>query len=520
MPDSDPSQSTPSGDPGAPKAVDRFQIFEAVALERLRAGADHTKAAHFLPLPVRLTAIAAASIAGLGLLWSVLARVPIQVNGLGAVVQRGVLGTLVAQGNGVLRFQVSGLGPNTLSPRERRNNAVLRDYWIEETMSPVVSVSSMQKLTQITSAALSPTSAETLVLPEDQQHEVFDSHTGAAVVRYPAATLLAVIDDGLAHQDLDAVYQSTLPSERLQRGQQLERKQRSIKLGQLNQLQQKQQLNLERELKARQALYQRYQALWKQGYLPGTALLEEQTRINNLKAQLLNSSNSRLTTSMNQSDQLDQAKQAQIANAETRMKLENQLVNYLSKTRLFAPAPQVYILNIYYRNGSLVKQGDEILSYTTKPPELPNQLPVFLDGTAAQQVNEGMDVLMTPRGTSRAQYGGIRGTIVEISKLPVATDNLVGGLGSRAMATQIQQHLSAPYVVWVKPELAEPGYCRQVMSRRCYRWSSGRVPPHPVRLNSLMDVQITTGYQRPIEFVMPALKKLLGLVVDNTGQSR
>ena len=65
-PDSKPSQTTEE-DSSSSRAADRFGIFEKVALERLQAGADATKPASFLPLPVRLTAIAAASIAGLGL---------------------------------------------------------------------------------------------------------------------------------------------------------------------------------------------------------------------------------------------------------------------------------------------------------------------------------------------------------------------------------------------------------------------------------------------------------------------
>ena len=162
-----------------------------------------------------------------------------------------------------------------------------------------------------------------------------------------------------------------------------------------------------------------------------------------------------------------------------------------------------------------MKQGDELLSYTTKPPELPQIVPVFLDGTAAQQVNEGMAVLLTPKGISRAEYGGIRGTVVEVNKLPLLGEGVFGAVGSRSMAGSIQQLIPSPYLVWVKLDQAEPGLCQQVMSRRCYRWSSGRLPPHPVRLASLADVQITTAYRRPIEFVMPALRKALGLVVDN-----
>ena len=67
----------------------------------------------------------------------------------------------------------------------------------------------------------------------------------------------------------------------------------------------------------------------------------------------------------------------------------------------------------------------------------------------------------------------------------------------------------------VKLQVAEPDSCRQLLSRRCYAWSTNRVPPFPVRMGTQADVQITTIYRRPIEFVMPALRQALGLVVEN-----
>lgn len=515
LPVANDSANNPPNDAGT-RAVDRFQIFETVALERLQAGNDSTKPASFLPLPVKFAAIAAASIAGLGVLWSVLARVPIQVNGTGAIVMRGAISSLMANGNGVLQYQVSGVAPNRLSPQQRSNNTLLSSYWIEETLNPNDSVTSIQTLKELTKAAMATTQGQNLTLPEEIDLNMQSAgKMRTNLVHYPGGTLLAIVKDPLAHQELDAVFQSAVPTETLHRGQQIDRERRSNELAQLGRLMNSQQIALKRELNERKALYQRYESLWKQGYIPGTTMLEERSRINSLEAQLLNGSSTKLNTGMNQKDQLDQARQSTISNAETRLKLENQLSNFMSRTRIFAPQPEVYILAYYFRNGALVKQGDEILIYSLTPPELPNLMPVFLDAVAAQQVSEGMNVLLTPKGISRAEYGGIRGKVEQVSKLPIAADNLIGALGSRGMASQIQQIYPAPYLAWIRLERVTKNSCKQVMSRRCYRWASGKVPPQPVRLNTLADVQITTAYQRPIEFVMPALKKFLGLVVDN-----
>jgi len=513
----EPANGVDAADTSSSKrAADRFQIFESVALERLQAGTDSTKPAAFLPLPVRLTAIAAAAIAGIGVVWSVLARVPVQVNATAAIVPSSGMGTLLAPNSGRLRYQVNGLGPTTLPAAQQRNNAVLGRFWHQDARVFSDRIEAADSLDSLVRVALAPIKSQYLVLPEDLPNkEAFDKPGSRQLVNYPPGTLLARISDPLTHQELNGALLSTLPAVDLQQQQRLERLKRSGQYRNLGGLQQGQRQAIARELQERQELYQRLQQLWKQGYIPGTQLLQEQNTINQLKGQLLSSDASQLTTRINSQDQLDQSKQAGIANLDSRNKLENQLITYLSKSALFVPNDGFYLLAKFFRDGSWVKQGDELLSYTTKPPALPQEVPVFLDGTAAQQVSEGMPVLLTPKGISRAEYGGIRGTVVEVNKLPLLGEGVFGAVGSRSMAGSIQQSIPSPYLVWVKLDQAEPEFCQQVLSRRCYRWSSGRLPPHPVRLASLADVQITTTYRRPIEFVMPAVRKALGLVVDN-----
>ncbi|MEB3234637.1 MAG: hypothetical protein VKM98_04335 [Cyanobacteriota bacterium] len=505
----------PSSD-SADRAVDRFAIFEQVALERLQAGADSTKAASFLPLPVRMTAIAAASIAAVGVLWSIVARVPVQVNGTAAIVPPSGMGSLSAGANGKVFFQVSGLAPDRLSPNQRQRNAQLGRFWIKDATALTSTVNSTSALNQLVRTALAPVSGQDLVLPQSLKgQEAFDDNNGSLTVSYPPGTVVARVENATNHQELNSILLSTLPTNRLQSQQQQERLQRAGQLGALGQMQNSQRQVIAAEIKQRRELYQRYLKLWKQGFLPATALLQEQSTINNLEAQLLNTDTSKIQTGINRSDQIDQSQQVAINNLDSRNKLETALITFLTRSAVFAPDSGFYILASNFNNGSSVREGDELVSYTIHPPALPQELPVFLDAVAAQQVSDGMSVLLTPKGISRAQYGGIPGTVVQVTKLPLQADGLLGVVGSRGLVATIQQQLPAPYLVRVRLEQAEPKFCRQALSRRCYRWSSGRLPPHPVRLATLADVQITTTYRRPIDFVMPALRRALGLVVDN-----
>lgn len=500
----------------AGRAADRFAIFEQVALERLQSGADATKPASFLPLPVRLTAIAAAGIAAVGVIWSIFARVPVQVNGTAAIVPPSGLGSLISRANGEVFFQVSGLAPDRLTSAQRQRNVLLSSFWINEARALTGSVNTADRLDQLVSAALAPVSGQTLLLPQALAgNEAFDENKAATSIGYPSGTLVARVINTQNHQELNGVLLSTLPANILQRQQQQGRLQRAAQLWKLSQMQSGQRKAIAAEIKQRRELYQRYLRLWKQGFLPATTLLQEQSSINSLEAQLLNNDSSSINTKISRSDQIDQSRQVAIDSLDNRNKLETALVTFLVKSGVFVPESGIYILATNFTNGSTVREGDELVSYTIQPPALPREVPVFLDPVTAQQVSDGMRVLLTPKGISRAQYGGIPGTVVQVSKLPLQNDGLLGVLGSRSLVTAIQQQLSVPYLIRVRLEQAEPNYCRQALSRRCYHWSSGRLPPHPVRLATLADVQITTNYQRPIEFVMPALKRAMGLVVDN-----
>lgn len=515
-PDQPAQQVSGAADCSSKRAADRFQIFEAIALERLQAGADATKPAAFLPLPVRLTAIAAAAIAGIGVVWSVVARVPVQVNGTAAIVPRSGMGSLVAATSGHLYFQVSGLAPETFSPRIQQQNMLLSRFWRDQARAVTSQVNQVGLLNRLVNTALLPVQGQQLFLPEDfPTQELFDQLGRRYLVTYPLGTLLARVVDPLAHQELNSTLLSTLPVVDLQQQQQIDLLKRSGQYRSLSKLQGEQRLVIARELQQRRELYQRLQQLWEQGFLPSTQLLEEQARINQLENQRLNSDSSQLGSSINSQDQITQSKQANIADIESRNKLENQLVAYLAKTAIFVPEGGLYLLATSYRDGSIVRQGDELMTFSTSPPELPEVVPVFLDGPTAQQVNEGMTVLVTPKGISRAEFGGIPGTVIKVAKLPRSIEGIIGAVGSRTLAESIHKLIPSPSLVIVRLQQAESNYCNQALSRRCYRWSTGRLPPHPVRLATLADVQITTTYTRPVDFVMPALRKALGLVVDN-----
>lgn len=500
-------------------AADRYAIFEQVALERLRNSGDATKPVELLPLPVRLTALAAASITGLGVLWAFFAHVPVQVIGLAAITPEGVVSSFQAGTDGVLYYQVSGVGPDQFSLDGRRRNQALARFWGQSAIHSSTTLP-YGELNALVLDAMAPAEGQRVVLPETSDaSEPFDRldqiETLYRQLHYPANTLISLIQNTAAMEELDAARRVAAPKLSDHREIGSNQRKRAVAYVKVDSKLVQQRQRLQKELADRQALYERLVALSRDGGISQSSLFEESATINNLKNQLLQAERDQLGTDVSRVDSLQQARQAALESLQTIDQLQAALVQYMAKVYAVSPPSGIYLFSRQLRNGSHVRAGDELFTYSLEPPALPKTISVFVNSSTVQQIAENMKVLVTPKGISRAQYGGIPGRVVEVGRLPLTREGLKGFVGSQSLASEIQQVVGTPYQVRVQLEQAETAYCRQLLSRRCYRWSTRRVPPVPVRLGTEADVQITTTYRRPMEFVMPMLRQALGLVVEN-----
>jgi hypothetical protein len=500
-------------------AADRHQIFEQIALERLRSSADSQKPIGFLPLPVRLTVIAATAISGFGVLWACLARVPVQVNGVASIAPQAQVSSALARVDGVLAYQVSGVDPNLLSPTQIRSNQALAQFWREAVVKNDA-IQSYSRLTQLALSAMAPLPGQDLAMPGSERQERSIDNLRISQATYQAinfnnSEIIARIDNAGAMEELDTVRRATLPQLKIEDSIISDRQKRFGIFNDINKTLSLQYIVQEQELKEREALLNRLQALWRNGFVSTAQLLQEESVINGLRNQLLQINIERHNNNFASTDQRQQVGQSSLNRLQTTNQLQAALATYISNVYTITPPSGMYIVTKATRNGMQVRAGDELFTYSTQKPTLPEVIPIFVDAAVSQQLSQGMQVLVTPRGISRAQYGGIPGVVIGVGKLPLPSEGIAAFAGGRTLADSIQQAAGGTYLARVKLELAEPAYCQQMLSMRCYRWSTSRRPPFPVRLGTLADVQINVQYRRPIEFVMPAVRQALGLVVEN-----
>jgi hypothetical protein len=514
----------PDAKSAPPQAGDRYRIFEQAALDRLRRGSDQTKPVGFLPLPVRLAAISAIAITGMGVMWSILARVPVQVNGIATIVPETGVSSAQARVSGVLYYQVSGVGKDLLSPIYRRRNQALSAFWNAAVVNSR-STLPISQLKQLVEGAQLPAQGQRMVMPGTREDPSSIDHYRQIASRndnldlrqlfISPHTLIALVDNSSEVETLDALRRLIAPKLAIQRQTSQDSRKRAKSYRSVDTLIASQLRDKEKELSQRQDLFTRLQKLWSKGYISEIQLLQEQATVNGLSQEVVRLRRDRLANNFSSTDQGQQAAQADLNYLQATDQLQNGLVTFMSKSYTISPPSGLYLVAKYRQTGMAVNSGDELFTFSITPPSLPARIPVFVDGATIQQLSEGNRVLVTPKGISRAQYGGIVGVVDEVGRLPYPGDSLAAVAGGRSLASAISKSFPTPYLVKVRLKQANPRFCQQLVSIRCYAWSTSRVPPFPVRMGTQADVQITTIYGRPIDFVMPALRQALGLVVEN-----
>ena len=164
-----------------------------------------------------------------------------------------------------------------------------------------------------------------------------------------------------------------------------------------------------------------------------------------------------------------------------------------------------YILEMNTSNYSFHTPGDTLMTVSLNPLSEPVTIPVFFPNSQAGKVSSGMKTLVTPKGLSRAAVGGIKGEIKSMERLPSSSEYIKSVTGLISAAELIEAQVKDPTVGSLKLfKSQKPPYT--------YQWSSGEPPDIQSLKGGVLEVEVTTGYTRPIALVIPFLREFFGVV--------
>ena len=442
------------------------EIFEKRALRNRHQAGDKSTPIVVLSPPLRLTLGLGVALAAVGVLWSFLAKIPIEVNGTGVLLPVGEINRVRAQVGGVARWMFA----------ERQQSWILDAQQFQrqpDQLSDAAVLDLSRRILRTYSKPQLSASVQTnFVIPDEK--------------KYSKGTLLIWLQSIQEQESLQAQV-DTLAS-----------------IGRLNRVQQKtliqKQAILEKELTSRQTFLNSMQELATKGFVSKPTIIQNQAEVDSLESQVFSNRDSlvNLQTELQQSF----------------IKLRQSLAQMISNGFVFANN-DTYIRQVIPNNGEAVSQGDPLLLLSRQSLSNPVKVPVFLSERESAQVNVGMSVLVTPVGMRRSEVGGIVGRVVQMSELPSGDKDLEARIGLRSLAKVIQQREPSPTLAIVELQRSPQD---EEGNRGGYVWNSKTDLPFAPKTADQLNVSITTRSVAPISLVIPRLRLLLGLAPPEASQ--
>lgn len=162
------------------------------------------------------------------------------------------------------------------------------------------------------------------------------------------------------------------------------------------------------------------------------------------------------------------------------------------------------ILEIVADQGAIVAKGDTVLTLDLTGRTVKElEAVLYVPSTHGKQVAVGMPVYIAPSTVKQEEYGLMVGRVTYVSDYPATSRGILRVLKNDKLLEALVGG-DAPYEVHADLVIDE-----HTISR--YRWSSSEGPPLRIQSGTRAAAYITVGTRRPIEMVVPLLRRHTGL---------
>jgi HlyD family secretion protein len=159
------------------------------------------------------------------------------------------------------------------------------------------------------------------------------------------------------------------------------------------------------------------------------------------------------------------------------------------------------VLEVKVSAGSVLTVGTPVVAIESEGTKL--EALVYIPAEGGKNVKPGMQVRIEPSTAKREEFGTMVGTIVTVSDFPITPQGMAAVLHNDSLVTRFTQK-GAPYAARISLE-------QDPTTVSGYRWAVGKGPPIHLTSGTLTRAEVTTRRQRPLDLVLPLIKRLTGL---------
>ncbi len=159
------------------------------------------------------------------------------------------------------------------------------------------------------------------------------------------------------------------------------------------------------------------------------------------------------------------------------------------------------VLELGVNEGEMVAPGTRLL--TLEALEGPIDAVVYIPAADGKKVEEGMEIRVSPSTVKAEEYGYIIGNVRRASVYPVTPEGMKRVLSNLKLADSLTGEGAKIEVTafLIEDPATESGF----------RWSSSKGPPSEVYTGTLCTASVIVETKRPISYVLPILKKAVGM---------
>ena len=223
--------------------------------------------------------------------------------------------------------------------------------------------------------------------------------------------------------------------------------------------------------------------------------------IENIKAQIqdldskqASSTQQDLESTTARQKEIQQAKR-EIAQIEQEINSESQVISTHSGK----------ILELTVGPGQVIEPGTRLASINTDRKSEKLMSVTYFPVKDGKKVQKGMDVQITPKSVKRERFGGIVGTVKNVSSFPSTTEAASKVIGNPEIIKGLVSE-AEPVVIQVSTSL-EPD--SETFSG--YEWSSSSGPKLKISSGTTTTVRVEVEERAPITFVLPILRSVSGI---------
>jgi HlyD family secretion protein len=159
------------------------------------------------------------------------------------------------------------------------------------------------------------------------------------------------------------------------------------------------------------------------------------------------------------------------------------------------------VFEIKVSAGSVLAVGTPVIAIESEGTKL--EALAYIPSERGKSVKPGMQVRIEPSTVKREEFGTMVGAIMTVSDFPITPQGMAAVLHNDSLVSRFS-HEGAPYAARISLE-------QDPTTVSGYRWAVGKGPPIRLTSGTLMRAEVTTRRQRPLDLVLPLIKRLTGI---------